>query len=169
MTSTTAFRHVSVSAVSQPTVVPANLAVEMLQSEVTSDAPAAVRVELRWTGEGGVRLEGGPLPLELPAVDDPSSQTIALVRTGRGFDRDDSRPECWRVNKDSDEGFGYDLGLRVYDVERGDAFTCEAEVWTDHRADGCLPLGEYAFEGRIYVADWDAVAEWSFALEIAES
>ncbi|WP_435177041.1 hypothetical protein [Halorussus sp. AFM4] len=117
MTDKSPFRRVSVTDVSQPSVIPAELSVETLAGEVTVETPASVRVELRWTG---------------------------------------------------DEGFGRGLGLWVDEVERGDEFTCEAEVWTDHRADGCLPPGRYAFADSTYVAERDAVAEWAFELTAAE-
>ena len=167
MSHSTAFRRVSVADVSQPTVIPATLSIETPTAEVTAEIPAKIRVELRWTGDEAVTLKGGPPPLELPAVDDPPSPTVALVRPG-SFDRDETRPECWRVDRDPDEGFGHHLGLRVDEVERGDEFACEAEVRTDHRAAGCLPPGRYVFEDGIYVEEWDAVAEWSFALRVSE-
>lgn len=142
--------------------------VDILREGVTRDAPAAIRVAFRWTGDEEVRLEG-TLPLELPAVDDPSDPTLALVRPSRSFERDDSRPECWRIDRDESEGFGRGLGLPYRDVERGDSVACEAEVWTDHRSAGCLPPGRYAFDGSVYVADWDAVGEWAFELELSEA
>lgn len=165
MTDASVFRRVFVSDVAQPTVIPADLSVEMRRSEVTSDDPASVRAELRWVGDETVTLEGGPPPMTLPLVDDVSNPTVALVPGGR-FERDETRLECWRVDKDPQEGFGYALGLWFDEVERGDTFACEAEVWTDHRADDCLPSGRYTFEDRTHVEEWDAVAEWSFELEI---
>ena len=171
MSDSTAFRRVSVRDVSQPTVVPAALSVAMLERGVTADTPATIRVELRWTGEEEEEEEEVTLkgrPLQLPAVDDTSDPTIVLVRPG-SFDRDEARPECWRVDKDPGEGFGRGLGLWVDEVERGDEFACEAEVWTDHRAEGCLPPGRYVFEDRTYVDEWDALAEWSFELEVTAS
>ncbi|UPV75532.1 hypothetical protein M0R89_05560 [Halorussus limi] len=161
----TPFRRVSVAEVPPPSVIPADLSVEMLNGDVTSETPATVRVELRWTGDEEVRLEGGPPPLKLPVVDDVSNPTLALVPSDR-FDRDDARPECWRVGKDPSEGYG--LGLWTGEVGPGDEFACEAQLWTDHRAEGCLPVGRYSFGGRSYVADWDAVAEWEFTLRVSD-
>ena len=162
------FRRVSVRDVSQPTVIPASLSVETLDGDATAETPATIRAELRWTGDEEVTLKGGPPPITLPLVDDASSPTIALVRPG-GFDRDETRPECWRVDRDSDEGFGSGLGLWASEVERGDEFAREAEVWTDHRATGCLAPGRYAFADRTYVDEWDAVAEWAFALRVSDA
>lgn len=167
MSDSTAFRRVSVPDVSLPTVIPAARSVETLTPAVTADTPATIRVELRWTGDERVTLKGIRLPLELPAVDDASAPTIALVRPG-SFDRDEARPECWRVDRDPDQGFGHGLGLWVDEVEPGDSFACDAEVWTDHRAEGCLPPGRYVFEDRTYVDEWDAVAEWEFALRVSD-
>ncbi|NHN60399.1 MULTISPECIES: hypothetical protein [Halorussus] len=115
----------------------------------------------------GGDAEGGPPPLQLPAVDDASDPTVALVRPG-SFDRDGTRPECWRADRDPDEGFGRGLGLWVNEVERGDSFACEAEIWTDHRAEGCLPPGCYEFADRTHVVEWDAIAEWAFELRLTE-
>jgi hypothetical protein len=168
MSDSTGFCRVSVADVSQPTVIPAAVSVDALAADVTAEPPATIRVELRWTGDEEVTMKGAPPPLELPAVDDTSSPTIALVRPG-SFDRDEARPERWRVDEDPDEGFGYGLGLWVDGVERGDEFACEAEVWTDHRSAACLPPGRYAFDGSVYVADWEAVGEWTFELELTET
>lgn len=165
----TPVRRVTAADAPSASVIPADLSVEMLESEVTSETPAALRVALRWTGDEEVRLEGGPPPLDLPAVDDPSDPTLALVPTaGRSFDRDDDRPECWRVDRDPGEGFGSHLGLWTGEVGPDDEFAREAQVWTDHRTEGCLPVGRYGFSGRTYVADWEAVADWEFTLRVSD-
>ncbi|WP_158058306.1 hypothetical protein [Halorussus halophilus] len=166
----TPFRRVSVSQVSQPTVIPAELSVEMQRSEVTKDDPASLRAELQWVGDEDVTISSGAEQptMTLPLVDDVSNQTIALVPSGR-FDRDETRPECWRVDKGPEEGFGYHLAAWFHEVELGDTFSREAEVWTDHRADGCLPPGRYTFEESCYVEEWEAIAKWSFELEIEKA
>ncbi|MFC4447580.1 hypothetical protein [Halorussus aquaticus] len=164
-----AFRRVSVASVSEiPDDIPAELSVETRRATVTADAAATIEICLRWTGEtDATLLFGSTAPMELPALAEGPPPSLLLVPTDRNPDRDDSRPECWRPDRDSDDHFGHPLGLRRRAVAPGETVACEAAVWSDYRTDDCLPPGRYTFTDTVSVADRDpAYREWSFSLRI---
>lgn len=112
----------------------------------------------------------GDPPLEPPLTSDEPFPGLVLAAPG-GFGRDADRPECWTPDRDAGEPFGHALGLARHRLESEDSLGVTAEVWTDHRSDGCLDEGEYRFEDGFGVETegghtWPL--RWAFSVRIRD-
>lgn len=158
-------RTVEVSQVENPGDFNAEISVDVLSSEITTESTAEIRIELKWLGGKTDLYYGNWVPMELPKRCDEPDGGLVLLPNNHSFERSDNELECWKPNLASDNDFGHPLGLQTIEVDKGKTLSCRAEVWGDHRSSRCLTPDNYVFKETISKGEKE-FEKWRFDLVI---
>ena len=143
-----------------------DLAVEVLEPEITTETPATLRTEVCNERDGPVTVgEARAVRFDLARSEEDDPQLI-LLPSASNLDRDAT--DCWKLY----EGAPLErLAVsRTETLDPGESFGLVLEVWWNGQGE-CFPTGTFAFE-TVVSSSWsnqpaeDGEGSWGFDLSI---
>jgi len=133
--------------------------VEVVESEITAEQTARLRVAVRNTGEKRRTYAFDPKPPMGHERSESGPGTLLLARP-ESLEREDS--DCWRPSP-----VGHGDGRATVELAPGEAIENTLRVW-DVGESECLPPGDYRFSAPYprYEGGRDVQNVWSFTLSL---
>lgn len=160
-----------------PTDVPLEPSVKVIQSSITADKTARIRVTLTNTSDQTVWNTNVRIPTFSAYITQagPQEQKLVLLRPGEQYET--ASAECWRAELDNPQ-----LNHAYTDVATDVRYTVGEKKATEFAVYGhpendnrCIVLGEYPIKNRYTIATDDEAEEaeweyeWGFGITVTES
>lgn len=127
-----------------PPAAPLDATVELVEPVASAASPPLVRVTLTNAGDRTVRV-GETRAMRFQYGHDTAGHLVLLPADGDY----PAAPDCWRLH----EAIAVTEEYRTVDLAPGAAASATLALYGAAGGDGCLPVGEFAFETRYALAD----------------
>lgn len=141
------------------------LDVDIIETKVTADRTATLRVSLTNESDTAKKIGAGHRPVFSAVY--PTNQSTRIVLLDSSGDYDSIQSDCWRV--DDDEITTYGSWSKKF--EPGETKAIDLAVWDTPPKEGndiCMPVGSYQYTQK-YTTEYGGEVdefEWSFSLRL---